>query len=325
MGKTLLLVSDLEEDRAFAAEVAITAGLTLQTAATPEAGVKILATENADIVFVDGSDEAKYQAFESVVQREIGLFSDKLLNSNQFHFLTDEGPENAPFLLASPLFGNLIMRNFGRVQDSGPHYGRLVKASLSDKIFGLNRLLSPTAKVQAVPLKSTHQKQEAVDAVKNYLLAAHFQGRIATTIANSVDELLMNAMFDAPVDEVGQTLYSKTDRSTVMKLEGKSGVEMHVGYDGQFVAICVVDNWGSLDKGKLLQHISKLYKNEEYKVKSSTAGAGIGLASVFHAGGSLIFASENRVKTEVTVLYRRTDSYKSFRDQFRFMMTQIYF
>jgi hypothetical protein len=324
LGKSLLLISTLEEDRAFAAEVAITAGLTLETVATAEEGAQVIAADRAAVVFVDATSETVYQAFERGIQATIGLFSEKISN-NYFHFLTDSGPEESHYLLMSPLFGNLIMRNFGLIQEAGPHYGRLVKASIADKIFGLPKLMSPEAKVQIVKLQSTAQKQDAVDAVKNYLIAAQFPGRIATTIANSVDELLMNAMFDAPVDELGKPTFSKLDRATVMKLEGKGAVELHIGYDGTYLGLSVVDQWGSLDKAKLLQHISKLYRNEEYKIRTTTAGAGIGLASVFHAGGSFIFASENRLKTEVTVFYRRTDSFKTFRDQFRFMMTQNYF
>ena len=181
------------------------------------------------------------------------------------------------------------------------------------------------AKIQVVKLQATNQKQDAVEAVKNYLLAVKFQSRMAAVIANSVDELLMNAMFDAPVDEVGRTLYDSTARSTVIKLDGKNAVEMHVGYDGEYVAISAVDLFGSLDKVKLLKHISKIYTDEEYRVKTQVAGAGIGLATVFRSGGSFFFVSESRVKTEVTVFFRRTENFREFRDQFRFLSTQFYF
>jgi hypothetical protein len=80
-----------------------------------------------------------------------------------------------------------------------------------------------------------------------------------------------------------------------------------------------------LDKAKLLAHVTKVYTEEEYKIKTSQAGAGIGLATVYKTGGSFFFSSESRERTEVTVFFRKTDSYREFRDQFRFFSTQFYF
>jgi hypothetical protein len=100
---------------------------------------------------------------------------------------------------------------------------------------------------------------------------------------------------------------------------------MNVGFDGVYVAISAVDHFGSLDKAKLLKHISRLYSDEEYKIKTAVAGAGIGLATVFRSGGSFYFVSENRVRTEVTVFFKKTDNFREFKDQFRFISTQFYF
>jgi hypothetical protein len=54
------------------------------------------------------------------------------------------------------------------------------------------------------------------------------------------------------------------------------------------------------------------------------AGAGIGLASIFRSGGSICFACEKEVKTEVTVLFKKTDNFREFKDQFKFIATQFY-
>jgi hypothetical protein len=223
------------------------------------------------------------------------------------------------------LFGHFVNRNFGNPKEAGQFYSRIVQATLAEKSFGMASLLKPGTKIQTVQLVLSSQKSNAVEAIKTYLVAAKFQSRMATVVANAVDELLMNSIFDAPVDEIGKSLYSSTPRSTVLKLEGKGSVEMNVGFDGNYVAISAVDHYGSLDKAKLLSHISKIYDKEEYKIRTSVAGAGIGLATVFRSGGSFFFVSESRVKTEVTVFFRKTDNFREFKDQFRFISTQFYF
>ena len=322
--KSLLLISGRPEDQAFAVEVAITAGLSLQTVTDPQAGASIIANDQPAVIFCDVSTETQYQALESAIQESVGLFSDKI-NANSIYFISSENLEKVQYLVQSPLFGHFIIRNYGDPKEAGAHYGRLVKATFGERAFGLKQLLKDGAKVQAIKLQITTQKQDAVEAIKNYLLAAKFQSRMATVIANAVDELLMNAMFDAPTDDLGRPLFNSTARTASIKLEGKHAVEMHVGYDGKYVAVSAVDMFGSLDKAKLLSHISKIYTEEEYKVKTSVAGAGIGLATVFRSGGSFFFVSEARVRTEVTVFFRRTDSFREFKDQFKFLSTQFYF
>jgi hypothetical protein len=318
------LISGRPEDKAFAIEVAIAAGLSLQSTADPKEGARIIGQDEPSVILADTSSEQQYQELETAIQETVGLFSDKI-NANAIHFLSSENLEKVHYLIQSPIFGHFILRNYGDPKAAGQHYGRIVKATLSERAFGLGQMLRPGAKVQAVKLLITTQKQDAVEAIKNYLMAAKFQSRMATVIANAVDELLMNAMFDAPVDELGKPLYAATARSTSMKLENKHAVEMHVGYDGHYVGITAVDLFGSLDKNKLLSHISKIYTEEEYKVKTSVAGAGIGLATVFRSGGSFFFVSESRARTEVTVFFKRTDSFREFKDQFRFISTQFYF
>ena len=70
---------------------------------------------------------------------------------------------------------------------------------------------------------------------------------------------------------------------------------MHVGFDGTRVGISVVDQFGSLDRGRLLAHVSKKYSDDAYKLKNIVAGAGIGLATIFSTGGSLTL-DQSKVK-----------------------------
>jgi hypothetical protein len=326
VGQNFLLISSRPDDEAFSTEVAKATGTTLITVPNPvEAVNEVIAKDGAGVVMVDVSTEEHYRAFEQAVANSVGLLSGKI-NANAVHFITSRMIEESKYLIESQLFGHYILRNYQDPREAGEHYARIVAGSLGDQLaFGLQRLLKPGTKIQTLKLQQSNQKQDAVEAVRKYLVAAKFQTRMATIIANAVDETLMNAMFDAPVDELGRQIYSSTSRATVLPLEGKSAVEMHIGWDGNCVGITVTDYFGSLDKLKLLGHIAKIYTDEEYKVKTSVAGAGIGLATVFRSGGSFFFASESGTKTEVTVFFRRTDNFRLFKDQFRFLSTQFYF
>jgi hypothetical protein len=324
VGKNLLLISQKPEDIEFSTQLVATAEMELWTAKTAAEGAAVVQGQECAVILVDASTEEQYKEFEKAIQDTVGMFSDKI-NSNAIHFLSSAPLEEVPYLIQSPIFGHYILRNYGVPKEAGEHYGRIIKSALGQQTFQMSAFLRPNAKIQNIKLTSTSQKQEAVEAIKNYLQAAQFNSRMATLISNAVDEILMNAMFDAPIDTLGKTTLAQTPRSTVIALEGQSAVEMNVGFDGVYVAISAVDHFGSLDKAKLLKHISRLYSDEEYKIKTAVAGAGIGLATVFRSGGSCDCVSENRVRTEVTVFFKKTDNFREFKDQFRFISTQFYF
>ncbi len=319
-----MLISSNSVDQQFATQAALASGLTLLVVTDPKEAAKLIEAETPRCILCDVSTHELYVALENALQETVGLFSDKL-NSNSIHFIGDGDLGQASYLVQSPIFGNFMIRPEKSIDEAGQHYGRVLKGSLQDRAFGVRNFLKSNAKTQTIKLHITTQKQDAVEAVRSYLVAAKFNNRMAMVIANGVDEILMNAMFDAPTDELGKALYQHTARSASIKLEGKHAVEMEVGYDGQYVAVAAIDHFGSLDKSRLLSLISKVYRDSEYKVRNQGAGAGLGLASVFQSGGSLVFVSEARVRTEVILFFKRTDNYKEFKAQFKFIGTQLYF
>lgn len=324
MAKTLLLISENAQDLEFAQRVSKIAELDLKAVKTANQAIDLIKDDNTAVIFTDISTESLYRKFEELIDTEIGLFSDKI-NPNAIHFISGSPLEKNPYAAESPLFGHYVSRNYKNPVEAGDHYGRFVKIMTSGRPFGLEKLLGKNASVQTKILTNSLQKQPAVEAVKGYLVKAKFQSRTVGVIANAVDEILMNAIFDAPTDPAGKPLYSTTLRTAQFELNARQTVQMQIGFDGKYVAITARDLFGSLEKKKLLNHISKTYIEEEYKVKNAVAGAGIGLATIFQSGGSFIFLSDAQEMTEVTVLFKRCDNFREFREQFNFISTQFYF
>lgn len=323
MSESILLLSKDQKDLDFASEVSMKLKLSLKSTESPKEAMSIIAEGGVAFTMIDINNEQDYQAFEKEVTDTVGLFSDKI-NANTMHFLSKKDLSQATFLLQSPLFGSFVLKNFEESKSAGNHYARVIQAHAKEKSFGLGNFFDEGVNVQKVEFQKTTQKQEAVEVVKRFLLGAKFKPRMSVVVANAVDELLMNAMFDAPVDNLGKQVYATTARTKELILEGKSKVEMFVAYDKETIGISVVDYYGSLDRDRLLSLISKQYKEEELKVRAGVAGAGIGLSSIFNMGGSLHFSSESHEKTEVTLFFRQANNFKDFRNQFRFLSTQFY-
>jgi phage-related protein len=322
-GKNILLVSDHPDDASFLAEVCQVVQANLQLAPNAKEAVDFLSANDCTAIFVDVSKAETLRGFEAESQKRLGLFSDRL-QANLIHFISDRELSENREVIKSPLFGNFFQRQPENLQQNGEFYGRFVAAGEKKATHELKNFLSEHGKVQQVVLSNTSQKQEAAEAVRQYLIAAKIPARISNIITNSVDELLMNAMFDAPCDEFGKTLYSATARDQARALKEHEQVTMSIGFDGFYVGVSVADGFGSLDRGRLLNHVSANYRDRDYQIRAGQAGAGLGLATIHSGGGSLIYHCEARVKTEATLLYRAFPSYREFKNQFKFFSAKFY-
>jgi len=326
VAKVLILYSSRAEDQQFAMAVAEMAGL--QYIHTPElkGAIEAILSQDIGALIVDASYDEKFFHFEKALEEKVGLFSDKV-NTNLFHFLASEELESINHLTQSAIFGNFILRKYktpDAAKSAGKRYANVVRASQKDRAFGLANFFSEKSQIQTVKLKTSLQKQQVVEAIRSYLVKAKYPSRMANVIANAVDELVMNAIFTAPVNELGQRTYDKTPRDSDFPLEGKQQVEVTVAFDGSQVGISATDQYGAIDKEKLIYHLSTIYTDESYKVRTSIAGAGLGLATTFRTGGSLLFVCEKNSKTEVAVIFERYNTYREFKDQFRYIAIQYY-
>ena len=324
MDKKILLISADKDIQTFGEQAAREAGKSLMVVSTYKEGVECLDTDEPSDTIVHIFKESDFFDFEKQIQERIGLYSDKL-NANNLHVISQSDLSEIQNTVHSPVFGNFIFQKIQDPVNNGKHFGRLLKFINRERAFGLENFFDKSVKVQQVTLKLASQKQLAVEAVRKVIMSVNFKSRMASVVANAVDELLMNAIFDAPADELGHPLFETVSRDQEMELKGKQEVTMQIGYDGTYLGVSVRDLYGSLDKSRLMTRISRRYREEEYQVKETRAGAGIGLGTVFRLGGSLLFASESHVRTEVTVLFKNSSNYREFKDQFRFFTTQFYF
>jgi hypothetical protein len=328
--RKLILFSKTPEDLIFASQVAIISGMEIHPVMDHRVCVNLiqeLSEKDIGGVFLDASDEKVFKQFENFLQEEIGLFSEKI-NTNRFHFISDKDIDLAPYLSKSPLFGNFILRNYKSSDDAleaGKRYGYYARVTTSSRSFGMKNYFSPNVQIQAIQMKRSTQKLQVVEAIRGYLIKAKFPSRVANKIANAVDEIVMNSVFTAPIDDLGNRPMNLTSRDTDFELDEKSQVEVTVAFDHGLVGVSSADLFGSLDKSKLVQHLSDVFAEEDYKIRNNTASAGLGLNNTFKTGGSLIFVCEKGLRTEVGVIFARTDNYREFKKQFRFLSTQFYY
>jgi hypothetical protein len=313
---SLALVSPHYDDVAFCVEVCQSSGLTFRRFDKVEEAAAAAAAGECIALFADVRDQDAYQVLHEAITK--ALESPRCRLGSSVYFLTSLPIEQAPYLISGPSVYNYVMRNYKDPKEAGQLYGRILKAVLSDSVFSLSDLLGETAKLKVIKPLSSAQKEAAIESVLQFLEEVNFHPRIASKIAGAADELLMNAIFDAPTEHEGKSMDDEDLHIADIPLQGRHSVEMQVGFDGKYAAVLVSDQFGSLEPSRLLEKLAKNYSKAEYVPTEGLTRAGLGIFTVFHSGGSLFFLVRKSARTDALVFFRNTETFREFREQFRF-------
>jgi hypothetical protein len=109
--------------------------------------------------------------------------------------------------------------------------------------------------------------------------------RTAQRAGEVAHEFLMNAMYDAPVDGLGNSLFAH-DRKQDVSLGREHAPTLRVGGDGMTFAVQIRDPFGGLDRATLLRSIRRgraAAGGGQQVLDTSNGGAGLGLFRCYAA------------------------------------------
>ncbi len=183
-----------------------------------------------------------------------------------------------------------------------PVLAGVVSRHLHGDIFGLEKHLPWGVRVYSMLVGDYQEKSVAIATVSEYAAALGVRRKYLENIERVVDELLMNALYDAPVDESGQAVFAEVsarDRLSV-RLEQKALIQY--ACDGERFAVAVRDHYGTLAKQVVLKYLDKCLHSEE-QIDRKEGGAGLGLYIVANSVTRLAVNLHPSVATEVVCLF----------------------
>ena len=150
---------------------------------------------------------------------------------------------------------------------------------------------------------SLTNEQERDQAVKETIALTAKLGtpkRVGEMLGELAHELLMNAMWDAPVDSHGKPRFAH-DRKMSIKLDAHDAAILRVASDGVRIAIEVQDRFGRLERKHVFGGLVRSLKKGE--MDQSGGGAGLGMMVAYRSTTALFYDVVPGKKTRVTGLF----------------------
>lgn len=182
-------------------------------------------------------------------------------------------------------------------------------------VFGMERYLAPAFQDMFRSLCDSREKDAVVDAVESFALWVGCHPLVAHAVGNATDELITNAIYNAPVDAAGQRHFAHLPRWTPVTLEAGQEVVVRCAFDGKRLCLSVRDFFGSLDPARLLGCLSRGVAMGDDQVESKTGGLGVGLYQVFNFMHHLVVNIAPGECTEMIGLLDATRSYRQYSER----------
>ncbi len=191
----------------------------------------------------------------------------------------------------------LVLRRLLRPREEGPKFAWFLDWGFT----GFQERVTDTA-----------ARDRLVEKVQKFVRHLGVRERVGELFGELAHELLMNAMFGAPIDDHGQPKYA-LDRKASLVLAEHEQPSLRLASDGPRLAIPVTDAFGRLERGHVFDGLQRGLNGGQ--MDQSRGGAGLGMVVCHNCTVAMFFDVVRRRKTEVTGIFDLDLSQREFRSQ----------
>ena len=175
---------------------------------------------------------------------------------------------------------------------------------LTGDIFGIEKYLPSVTEVHYARLRDFEGRGRAIDTVLEFAEQAKMRRQVRSAIGQVCEELLMNALYDAPVDADGKPVFADIDPHDRRDMPTPRPVSIRYAVTDTTFAVAVRDRFGRLAKNTILSYIEKCIHSPD-QIDRKTYGAGLGLYLVANAAASYVVNVAHGIATEVVCTFDR--------------------
>ncbi len=314
MNDQILLLSRRDEDAEFCAELA--RRMNFAFTPIPKLDHALSIPKNAKVaVFISVDDDKDLENYnESDVYKSLEALQYILPESRVFA-IADKMIFELPHLFRNPTIGHYLLRKYDEFCFDWVE--KLIRHGLQDVPKDVEKLKEADAKEVKIHLTHSNDRIKAIKGAEALLTGKGFSDRCTQRILQALDELILNAIFDAPMDEKGRTYRKANLRDSELFLFGKEEVDVSVRIEKSMILLTVVDQFGSFSKDRALKVIQKDYATAGYTPDLNTQSGGLGLHGIVGSGLGFLIQIIPGERTETVVAFPYFKSFKDMKASFR--------
>ena len=302
-GVTRVLFLDASKKQQNIARLALGGtGVDLNVAGTSDEFASALASGEYDAVVCDGAFAAEAKTVISV-QPNARLVLMASPDFATYLNLIREFPKGAFFVGRDPEDRALTIKNISSTASK----------IVNRNVFGLEKHLAWGTRFLERPVRDSRERAGLIDEMAAHFKALGIREALLDRVRAAAEELLMNAIYDAPCDASGKPMYNHLPRTETVTLRSDHEASLRYGTDGAFLGLSVSDPFGALTRGTVARYLEAGLSGVESPHESSVqgegehgakGGAGRGLKMLIDSADLTVFNVATRKKTEVISLFR---------------------
>lgn len=172
-------------------------------------------------------------------------------------------------------------------------------------IFGLEKVVPWGTRVYSMLVGDYQEKSICIAQISEFAKLMGVRRKYRESIEQCLDEMLMNALYDAPVDSDGNQMFADVPTKTRISLRMEQKAVVQYACDGETFTVSVRDSFGTLDRDTVLRYLHKCLHSEQ-QIDRKTGGAGLGLYIMANTTTVFLFNSLPGVATEVITTFDLT-------------------
>ncbi len=185
--------------------------------------------------------------------------------------------------------------------------------------------LPSNQELKKVTISNYNQKNEILQEIADHINQAKVFRDLADRARTATSELIMNAIFNAPIDpQTGKAKYAALSRSQSFSLAEREYIELEYGFDEGVFSVGVKDHFGSLTRDKIVNNLYRCAQAGTDQIRQSSGGAGVGLYLLINLCSQLDIYIRPGESTEVVakiIASKRQKDYESQEKMFNIYVT----
>lgn len=202
-----------------------------------------------------------------------------------------------------PQINYFVSRNLDNKTFTIKNISTTVSKILNKDLFGMEKYLSWGTQFEIAIVNDSDRRLELIEKMKAHFKPFGIRSFILDRVHTVAEELLMNAIYDAPVDQQAISLFNHLPRTVRVQLNEEQQAVLRYGTDGFFIAISVTDPFGGLTKDVVMKYLESVYAGQAGSLNTEKGGAGRGIHMIIENSDLTVYNVIKGQKTEVICLF----------------------